>query len=68
MPTYALFVIRYFGSRVIVATAFIDLLAPAISALYSPCLDDKSVITWYPWLEGTCLVSVFAMVLAELLA
>ena len=68
VPTYALFVVRYFGSGVIVATAFIHLLAPAITALYSPCLDEESIITQYPWPEGICLMSVFAMFLAELLA
>lgn len=35
VATHALFVVRYFGSGVIVATAFIHLLAPVISALYS---------------------------------
>lgn len=67
VPTHALFVVRYFGSGVIVATAFIHLLAPAITALYSPCLDEESIITQYPWPEGICLMSVFAMFLAELL-
>lgn len=68
MPTYALFVIRYFETRVIVATAIIYLPAPANGALYPPCLDEKSVITWHPWPEGISLLSNFAMYLAELLA
>ncbi|EWY79742.1 hypothetical protein FOYG_17136 [Fusarium oxysporum NRRL 32931] len=67
VPMLAFFVIKYFGSGVIIATAFIHLLAPAVAALYSPCLRPDSPITWYAWPEGICLMTVFAMFLAELL-
>ncbi|VUC29552.1 unnamed protein product [Clonostachys rosea] len=60
------FAAKFFGSGVIIATAFIHLLAPAIAALYSPCLDPDSVITTYPWPEGICLMSVFAMFFVQL--
>lgn len=60
------FAAKFFGSGVIIATAFIHLLAPAISAPYSPCLDPDSPITTYAWPEGICLMSVFAMFFVEL--
>jgi zinc transporter 1/2/3 len=60
------FAAKFFGSGVIISTAFIHLLAPAIASLYSPCLNPDSPITEYAWPEGICLMSVFAMFLAEL--
>lgn len=66
VPKLVFFVIKYFGSGVIIATAFIHLLAPSIGALYSPCLNPDSVITQYPWPEGICLMTVFAMFFVEL--
>ncbi|EPY53740.1 ZIP zinc transporter Zrt1 [Schizosaccharomyces cryophilus OY26] len=38
--TYFYLFCRYFGSGVILATAFIHLLAPACKKLYDPCLSD----------------------------
>ncbi|KAI8653469.1 hypothetical protein NCS55_01333300 [Fusarium keratoplasticum] len=66
VPKLVSFVIKYFGSGVIIVTAFIHLLAPSIGALYSPCLNPDSVITQYPWPEGICLMTVFAMFSVEL--
>ncbi|KAF3914952.1 hypothetical protein ABW20_dc0109803 [Dactylellina cionopaga] len=60
------FFVKYFGSGVIVATAFIHLLAPANEALSNPCLNKT--ITSYPWSEGIALMSVFALFFVELLA
>ncbi|KAJ6260559.1 hypothetical protein Dda_4785 [Drechslerella dactyloides] len=60
------FFVKYFGSGVIVATAFIHLLAPANEALSNPCLND--VITSYPWSEGIALMAVFSLFFVELLA
>jgi solute carrier family 39 (zinc transporter), member 1/2/3 len=68
VPKIFFFVIKYVGSGVIIATAFIHLLAPSIAALYSPCLDPDSVITQYPWAEGICLITVLAMFFVELCA
>ncbi|KAK3720148.1 low-affinity Zn(2+) transporter zrt2 [Vermiconidia calcicola] len=62
-PSWTLFAAKYFGSGVIVATAFIHLLAPAHEALLHPCLTGP--ITGYPWVEGICLMSVFAMFFVE---
>lgn len=61
----SLTVSQYFGSGVIVATAFIHLLAPANDALTNPCLTGP--ITDYDWVEGICLMVVFAMFFLELM-
>ncbi|KAF3923400.1 hypothetical protein ABW21_db0205903 [Orbilia brochopaga] len=60
------FFVKYFGSGVIVATAFIHLLAPANEALSNPCLNDT--VTSYPWAEGIALMAVFSLFFVELLA
>ncbi|KHJ30713.1 putative plasma membrane low affinity zinc ion protein [Erysiphe necator] len=57
---------KYFGSGVILATAFIHLLGPATEALSSPCLTGR--ITEYSWAEGIVLMSIFVMFFIELLA
>lgn len=56
---------KYFGSGVIVATAFIHLLAPANEALTNPCLTGA--ITEYSWVEGIVLIVVFVMFFLELM-
>ncbi|KAJ2930959.1 hypothetical protein H1R20_g6104, partial [Candolleomyces eurysporus] len=57
---------KYFGSGVIIATAFIHLLAPALEALGSECINEK----WgdYPYALGLCMVSIFALFVIELIA
>ncbi|KAK4958341.1 low-affinity Zn(2+) transporter zrt2 [Elasticomyces elasticus] len=64
VPEWLFFVARYFGSGVILATAFIHLLGPANDALSDPCLTG--VIAEYPCVEGICLMAVFLMFLVEL--
>ncbi|KAK3711696.1 low-affinity Zn(2+) transporter zrt2 [Vermiconidia calcicola] len=66
LRAWLLFATKYFGSGVIVATAFLHLLAPAHEALLNPCLTGP--ITGYPWVEGICLMSVFAMFFVEFLS
>lgn len=68
VPKTAFFIAKYFGSGVIIATAFIHLLAPANEALGSPCFPDESTIAGYPWPEGIALMTVFMMFFIELLA
>ena len=63
---WVFFIAKYFGSGVIVATAFIHLLAPANQALTNPCLTGP--ITAYPWVEGIALMTVFALFFVELMA
>ncbi|KAI1378176.1 ZIP zinc/iron transport family [Hypoxylon crocopeplum] len=62
----AFFVAKYFGSGVIIGTAFMHLLSPAFDALKSPCLDGP--ITDYDWAAGICLMTIFVMFTIELLA
>lgn len=68
VPKTAFFIAKYFGSGVIIATAFIHLLAPANEALGSPCFPEDSVIAAYSWPEGIALMTVFTMFFIELLA
>lgn len=68
VPKKAFFIAKYFGSGVIIATAFIHLLAPANEALGSPCFPEDSAITSYPWPEGIALMTIFLMFFIELLA
>ncbi|KAI5867937.1 ZIP zinc/iron transport family [Durotheca rogersii] len=63
----AFFIAKYFGSGVIIGTAFMHLLSPAFEALGSPCLEDGP-ITQYDWAAGICLMTVFVMFTIELLA
>ncbi|CEL10667.1 Putative Membrane zinc transporter [Aspergillus calidoustus] len=57
------FIAKYFGSGVIIATAFIHLLAPAEEALRDDCLAGS--ISKYPWVEGIILMTIVAMFLVE---
>ncbi|KAL9580790.1 MAG: hypothetical protein Q9212_004287 [Teloschistes hypoglaucus] len=66
VPAWAFFVAKYFGSGVIIATAFIHLLAPANEALTNSCLTGP--ITDYDWVEGICLMTVFVLFFTELMA
>ncbi|OBT64933.1 hypothetical protein VE03_05674 [Pseudogymnoascus sp. 23342-1-I1] len=60
------FIAKYFGSGVIIATAFIHLLAPAHDALTNECLTGP--ITEYSWVEGIVLMTIFVMFFIELMA
>lgn len=57
---------KYFGSGVIIATAFIHLLDPAIEELGSPCLAPG----WgeYPFALAIALISIFFIFVTELIA
>ncbi|KUI62301.1 Zinc-regulated transporter 2 [Cytospora mali] len=68
VPKTAFFVAKYFGSGVIIATAFVHLLAPANEALGSPCFPEDSAIAAYSWPEGIALMTIFTMFFIELLA
>lgn len=57
---------KYFGSGVIIATAFIHLLAPAFEQLGSECL--KGVWADYPWAPAFAMMSVFLVFFVELAA
>ncbi|KAK7687256.1 hypothetical protein QCA50_009761 [Cerrena zonata] len=57
---------KYFGSGVIIATAFIPLLDPALEALRSPCPDP----TWgnYPYTLAISLLSIFLIFIVKVVA
>ncbi|KAM9937114.1 hypothetical protein OXX80_003341 [Metschnikowia pulcherrima] len=65
MPSWVFFFCKYFGSGVIVATAFIHLLQPANESLSDECLGEA----WgnYPYAFGIMLVTLFLLFLSELL-
>jgi zinc transporter 1/2/3 len=65
VPAWAFFIAKYFGSGVIVATAFIHLLAPAEEALTNPCLTGP--ITEYSWVEGIVLMTIIVLFFVELM-
>ncbi|KAG9086167.1 high-affinity Zn(2+) transporter zrt1, partial [Ceratobasidium sp. UAMH 11750] len=57
---------KYFGSGVIIATAFIHLLTPAFEQLTSPCL--KGVWAEYSWAPALAMISVFLVFFVEMAA
>lgn len=65
IPPQAYFIAKYFGSGVIIATAFIHLLAPAEEALTNECLTGP--ISEYCWVEGIILITVVFMSFVELM-
>ena len=65
VPDAAFFVAKFFGSGVIIATAFIHLLSPAEDALRDPCLTGP--ITEYDWVSGIILMTVFVLFFVELM-
>lgn len=66
LPWWCFFTARYFGSGVIISTAFIHLLAEAAESLTTECLGGTFLE--YPWAEGICLMALFAIFLSELIA
>ncbi|KAI0342402.1 ZIP-like iron-zinc transporter [Trametopsis cervina] len=57
---------KYFGSGVIIATAFIHLLSPALDELGSPCLDPAWAV--YPYALAIAMLSIFMIFITELIA
>ncbi|KAJ6494028.1 ZIP-like iron-zinc transporter [Mycena vitilis] len=66
VPRYVFDFAKYFGSGVIIATAFIHLLSPGLDELSSPCLSPG----WseYPYALALCLLSIFSIFVLELVA
>jgi len=65
IPEWVFFICKYFGSGVIIATAFIHLLGPAEEALTNECLTGP--ITEYSWVEGIILMTIFVLFFVELM-
>ncbi|EKM50161.1 uncharacterized protein PHACADRAFT_264732 [Phanerochaete carnosa HHB-10118-sp] len=57
---------KYFGSGVIIATAFIHLLDPALDELGSPCLNPAWGV--YPYALAIAMLSIFMIFIVELVA
>lgn len=66
LPGWCFFIAKFFGSGVIVATAFIHLLEPASDALGNDCLGHAWGV--YPYAYGICLVVLFIIFFIELVA
>lgn len=64
LPDWCFFLAKFFGSGVIVATAFIHLLEPASDALGDDCLGGT--FAEYPWAFGICLMSLFLLFFTEI--
>ncbi|KAJ8099804.1 Zinc/iron permease [Lipomyces tetrasporus] len=64
VPEVCYFVAKFFGSGVIIATAFIHLLTPAVEALGDECLGGTWAI--YPWAIAIAMISVFMLFFIEL--
>lgn len=64
IPKILLFAVRFFGSGVIVATAFIHLLGDASEYLTKLCLPK--IWSEYPWAPAFCLMGVWIMFTIEL--
>ncbi|KAK9477731.1 Zinc/iron permease [Lipomyces japonicus] len=64
VPEWVYFICKFFGSGVIVATAFIHLLDPAYDALSDDCLGG----TWqlYPWAIAIAMFSIFVLFFLEI--
>lgn len=66
MPPICFFVAKFFGSGVIIATAFIHLLSPASDNLSNDCLGYPFDV--YPFAFGICLIVLMLMFFLELIA
>lgn len=66
LPNWCFFIAKFFGSGVIIATAFIHLLQPANEALSDDCLGGT--LAEYPWAFGICLMSLFLLFLVEIIS
>jgi len=65
VPKLAFFIAKYFGSGVIISTAWMHLLSPASEALGDPCLGN--ILPEYDWAMGIGLMTVMVMFLIELI-
>ncbi|GMM32187.1 low-affinity Zn(2+) transporter [Martiniozyma asiatica (nom. inval.)] len=66
LSQWCFFTAKYFGSGVIVATAFIHLLQPANESLSNDCLGNPFDV--YPIAFGICLIVLMLMFFLELIA
>jgi len=67
IPELAFSFAKFFGSGVIIATAFIHLLASSFEELGDPCLSTFWDVD-YPWAAAFSMVAVFSLFFIELFA
>src|SRR5271154_2803178 len=67
IPNVAFTFAKFFGSGVIIATAFIHLLASSFAELGDPCLSTFWDVD-YPWSAAFSMIAVFSLFLVELFA
>ncbi|KAK4165453.1 putative transporter [Cladorrhinum sp. PSN259] len=65
VPQHCFFVAKYFGTGVIMATAFMHLLSPASENLKEQCL--QAILGDYDWAMSICLITIMVMFLLEIL-
>ncbi|KAK4465696.1 putative transporter [Cladorrhinum samala] len=65
IPQLCFFVAKYFGTGVIMATAFMHLLSPASESLRNECL--RGILGKYDWAMAICLITIMVMFLIEIL-
>ncbi|KAF7559797.1 hypothetical protein G7046_g4345 [Stylonectria norvegica] len=65
VPKLTFFICKFIGTGVIIATAFMHLLAPAIENLTDECLADR--MGGYDWAEAIALMTVIVMFFVEML-
>ncbi|KAM0264900.1 hypothetical protein ACHAQJ_000416 [Trichoderma viride] len=66
VPKFTFFICKYVGTGVIIATAWMHLLDPAVENLSDPCLAPR--LGDYPWAMCISLMTVMVMFFVELLA
>lgn len=66
VPKFTFFICKFIGTGVIIATAFMHLLVPAIENLTDECLADR--MGGYDWAEAIALMTVIIMFFVEMLA
>ncbi|KAH6976050.1 Zinc/iron permease [Ilyonectria sp. MPI-CAGE-AT-0026] len=66
VPKFTFFICKFIGTGVIIATAFMHLLVPAIENLTDECLADR--MGGYDWAEAIALMTVIVMFFVEMLA
>ncbi|KAM0300377.1 hypothetical protein HYE67_010429 [Fusarium culmorum] len=66
VPKFTFFICKFVGTGVIIATAFMHLLVPAVENLGDECLADR--LGGYDWAEAIALMTVIVMFFVEMLA
>ncbi|KAJ4002570.1 low-affinity Zn(2+) transporter zrt2 [Fusarium irregulare] len=66
VPKLTFFICKFVGTGVIIATAFMHLLVPAVENLGDECLEDR--LGGYDWAEAIALMTVIVMFFVEMLA